>query len=401
MALQPDGHFLVAGQLYDPDYAYSAAFLTRFSPDGLPQPFGTNGSARLGSGLFNAARAVAVQPDGKIVMAGYSAFNALYTIMDFLVARFNANGSIDLSFGFNGSYLLDFMNGADSAAALALAPDGKIVVAGSVWNGVRYDWGVARFTNTGQPDPTFDSDGKVFFGFGLDNGLSAVAVQPDGKILAAGHAGRDFAVVRLTESGQIDSSFGQGGFTLTDLGGTDVINALALAPNGWIYAAGYRIQNGNTADIALAQYTPVGVLASCPDPANCRNWPTGTFFVDVGINDYAYALDLRSDNQLVAAGCINQHFAAVQVRTDGEPAALPFNTDFVGYPDCAKGVKFSGANKIVLAGDQNLYPFSNDSNIALARFETTVDTTAPPPPPTPAPNPNPTVKLVYLPIIVR
>jgi hypothetical protein len=98
-------------------------------------------------------------------------------------------------------------------------------------------------------------------------------------------------------------------------------------------------------------------------------------FVNAGINDYAFALDLRGDNQLVAAGCSNQHLAGWQVRTDGIPGALPFSTDVVGYPDCAKAVKFFGRNKIMMAGAQNLYPFSSDSNIALARFVTTMDTT--------------------------
>ncbi|MCC6188636.1 MAG: hypothetical protein IT318_06350 [Anaerolineales bacterium] len=357
LALQPDGALVVAGQAYAPDYAFSQAFITRFTPQGLLDGgFGTHGSARFGAGIFNTATAVALQPDGKVVVAGYSAFSADHAIMDLVVARFHPHGTRDDGFGYHGSYILDFAGGADSGTA--------------------YDWGVLRLTEAGQPDTSFDGDGRYFFGFGIQNGLNALAVQPDGKILAAGHVDRNFAVARLTEAGLLDSTFGEGGFAFDDLGGTDVINALALAPDGWLYAAGFRIQGGD-ADLALAQYTPEGVLASCPDPADCHNWPTGTFFVDQGTNDYAYTLDLRGDGQLVAAGCLNQHFAGVQVGTAGAPVALPFNTDLLGYPDCAKGVAFAGADKVVMAGSHDLYPFNSDGNMALARFETTVDTSVP------------------------
>jgi uncharacterized delta-60 repeat protein len=404
LAVQPDGSLLVAGEVFTPpSFTVSNAFVTRFRPDGqVDTAFGVRGTIYppyLFSQDFRGARAITVQPDGKIVMAGYSDVGSNFTA-DFLVARWHSNGAPDANFGVAG---LGFRtvnfpgNGDDYGRALALAPDGKIVLAGSVWNGNHQVWGVARLTNTGTPDNTFDGDGLVVFGLGPNNALGAVAVQPDGKILVAGQIGGDFAVARLAENGSLDASFGQGGFAVNDLGGTDVINALALAANGWIYAAGYRVKNGN-GDMALAQYTSEGVLAACPSGQTCNHWPTGTFFTDGGINDYAYALDIRGDNQLVAAGCINLHFAAVQVRTDGSPSPLAFNTDFGDYQDCARAVKFSGAsrNKITLAG---LQPINNESNIALARFETTENNPIPSPTPTPPPGSN--VYPVYLPVIVR
>jgi len=372
MALQADNSMVVAGQVYDPDYSHSVAFITRFMFNGQPDTsFGVNGSAFVGPGKFSSAQAVAVQSDGKIVIAGYADFSTNRTIMAFLVARFNPDGTPDLSFGYKGSYITYIAGGPDAATALAIAPDGKIVVAGNVWNGVRYDWGVLRLTSSGQADTSFDADGLFTFGFGFENGLNAVAIQPDGKILLAGHTARNFTVARLLPDGLIDSSFGNsGGFAFNDLGGTDIITALALARNGWIYAAGYRVQDRN-GDMALAQYTPDGILASCADTTTCANWPTGTFFVDAGINDYAYALDLRDDNQLVAAGYSNQYFAAVQVRTNGTPTPLAFNTDFAGSPDCAKAVQFvdyGDYHWLVMAGDQDSYPHSQGSNIAMTRF---------------------------------
>jgi uncharacterized delta-60 repeat protein len=376
MALQDDGSFLVAGQVYNSQYTVGDSFLTRFRGDGRPDTaFGANGSAFIfGSGLNNnAARAVAVQPDGKIVIAGYRASNAQGTGKDFQVARFLPSGAIDINFGDHGVKLVDFVGGEDFATALALAPDGKIVVAGPI-TGYYSIWGVARLTSSGQLDSSFNQGGWTYVDFNGQNGVSAVAVQPDRKIILGGHFNGDFALHRLLENGAPDPGFGSNGSgtTLTNLGDNERINALALAANGWIYAAGYRDDDNTSGrDMALAQYTPQGILASCADPANCQNWPSGTFFMDGGNSDNTYALDLRGDNQLVAAGCLNRHFAAVQLPTDRNPSPLLFSTDFVGGHDCATAVKFSRGNTMLLAGNQELSPFSTDSNIALARFQTT------------------------------
>jgi uncharacterized delta-60 repeat protein len=402
LAVQPDGKLLVAGEVSSPNNDSSNAFVTRFRADGQvdtgfgPSGRGTIQTSTLGS-TARGARAIALQPDGKIVIAGHS--KGIFSSEDFLVARWHSNGAPDNSFGvsgFNHQPVPFPGNGDDYGTALALAPGGKIVVAGNVWNGSRQVWGVARLTSSGALDNTFDGDGLFTVGLDRSSSANAVAVQPDGKILVAGHIGGDFAVARLAENGALDPSFGQGGLAINNLGGTDVINALALAANGWIYAAGSRLQNGNE-DFALAQYTPQGALAACPGGQTCNHWPTGTFYMNWDINDTAYALDLRGDNQLVAAGCANQRFAAVQVRTNGAPAPLAFEADFAGYQECARAVKFSGWNKIVLAGTQNLTPISRDWNIALARFETTGNSTVPPPTLPPPSNVYP----VYLPIIVR
>jgi len=380
-AFQRNGAAVVAGQLYAPDNASSDAFVSRFTAEGqIDAGFGTNGSARLAYGVLNAANAVVVQPDGKVVIAGYSNFSPQQGIIDFLVVRLLPDGRPDPAFGSNGTFIWDVAGGADIAVALALAPDGKIVVGGTAWNSGQYDWVVARLTAGGALDATFDGDGRFFFGIGASsNTLAALAVQGDGKILVAGSRSGDFAMARLTAGGAIDGGFGVGGFAVNDLGGSEGITALALTPNGRIYAAGGRVKDGFNSDMALAQYTPTGQLATCASLSNCQSWPDGTYFVDAGRDDYARTLDLRSDNQLVAAGCSNGHFAAVQVRTDGPPVPQPFNTDFVGDQDCARGVKFIGTNQLVLAGGQDLGPFSSDHNIALARFETTTNGKLPAP----------------------
>jgi len=406
LAVQPNGSFLVAGEGFIPLSSRSNAFVTRFHPDGrVDTGFGNLGTIYppylFSQPDFRGARAIAVQPDGKIVMAGYSDIGSNFSA-EFLVARWHGNGAPDNSFGLGGFRPVGFPgNGDDYGTALALAPDGKIVVAGSVWDGTDNVWGVARLTTTGALDPSFGPNNDGLFYLNLTGGpdtAHAVLVQPDGKIVIAGHANNDFAIVRLLENGSRDPDFGANGLTITDLGGNSGIHALALAPNGWIYAAGYRVQNGT--DMALAQYTPEGLLAVCPPGESCDywpdHWPEGKRFVNLGGSDSAYALVLREDNQLVAAGCSGSHFAAAQVSaSDVNTPPLLFQTDFVGGSDCAYGIQFSNAdkNKFILAGSQF---YDSDKNIALARFETTAANTPPPTPPPPS-NGYP----VYLPIVVR
>jgi uncharacterized delta-60 repeat protein len=407
LAVHPDGRLLVAGELRNPNGTRSDAVVTRFLTDGqVDTTFGAHGTAYAFSGVFNVASAIALQTDGKIVIAGHTGGNGLTD--DFLIARFHPNGTPDTGFGDAfGAKAVHFGSGHDTAYALALTPDGKIIVVGDVFNGSTNIWGVLRLTSAGQPDPTFgpSQDGKAFIHLSNTASAQAVVVQSDGKVVVAGHVSYDAAIVRLLETGLSDASFGAGGATIKDLGGFDGINALVLAPNGWFYAAGsYRNSQNNTNDFALAQFRPDGTLAECSDPAGCGYWSTGTAFADWGGNDIAVALDWRSDNQLVAAGVSDGRFAAAQFSTtDSAPSPLKYTTDFAGSYEIARSIRFTGTDKVVMAGLQDS---NSDWNIALARFETTVSTPPPtstpptPPGPTP-PGPTPNTHRLYLPAVVR
>jgi uncharacterized delta-60 repeat protein len=371
LAVQPDGKLVVAGQVHTPAGSEGDLALARFLPNGqLDTAFGDLGRVWWGFGQFDTAAAVAVQPDGKIVVAGYTdpvgaAAN------DFLIVRFNPDGSKDQDFGLLGFNLANFMGGDDYGQALALAPDGKLVVAGRAWDGARYAIGVARFTAEGYVDSTFNGNGRLMTAWLPQGqaGVTAVVVQPDGKIVVGGHANGAFALMRLAENGSLDLSFGTQGVTLTDVGGFATLNALALAPSGWLYAAGSRAVDGSY-EFALAQYTPSGVLGDYP-----AGWAGGTAYVDWGGSEQAFAVDVRADGQVVAAGCSDAGFAWAQLPPQGvRPPPLKGETGFAGS-ECALGVKFTGANGIVAAGWQS---FNGNGNMALARFETTPDATAPP-----------------------
>jgi uncharacterized delta-60 repeat protein len=312
------------------------------------------------------AVAVAIQPDGKIVAAGHTGTGGG---VEFMIARFNANGTPDDTFGFFGFNVLDFAGGPDYAQSVALAPDGKIVVAGAVSNGTRYVFGVARFTTDGVADVSFGLDGKQFFEFvvGPPHWASAVGVQPDHKIVVGGHVNYDFALVRFHPSGAVDLGFGPNGngTSVVDMGGQDFLSALEIADGGWIYAAGGRVVGGNE-DFALAQFLNDGVLATCPG-LPCHNWPTGKAFANWGGNEAAFAIDWRSDFQVVAAGSVGDGIGWAQFSTRNVFNPILGTTDFVGSGDAARAVAFAGSSRIVAAATQT---FNGDANFALAAFET-------------------------------
>ncbi|HEV3365524.1 MAG TPA: delta-60 repeat domain-containing protein, partial [Acidimicrobiia bacterium] len=155
----------------------------------LDTSFGTGGKVTTDFGGYEGASAVAVQSDGKIVVAGYTYGG----VEDFAIARYNANGSLDTGFGDDGKVTTDF-GGYESASAIALA-DGKILVAGYTYGGVE-DFAIARYNFNGNLDTSFSGDGKATTDFGGYESASAIAVS-DGKIVVAGYTYggvEDFAV---------------------------------------------------------------------------------------------------------------------------------------------------------------------------------------------------------------
>ncbi len=207
--------------------AMTLAFTAVHAADGdVDTTFGVDGLARVGlvdsSGGSVGCRPV-VQPDGKILMCGTRVLNGT-SGSDFFVARFNADGTLDLDFSFDGIATVDFDDGAgdDIVGGLALQPDGRIVVAGTTTGAsANSDFAIARLTTDGLLDDTFGAGtGKTTVAFDLDAGAgndaaAAVALQPDGRIVVAGSAvvgGRlQVAVTRLLADGSRDSTFNVNG----------------------------------------------------------------------------------------------------------------------------------------------------------------------------------------------
>jgi len=192
------------------------------------------------AGRFDGGSDVALQPGGKVVVAGGS--NS-----DFALARYNADGSLDTSFSGDGKETTDFAGDSDSAWGVAVQPGGKVVVAG----GSNSDFALARYNADGSLDTSFSDDGKqtTDFGGGFDYG-SDVAIQPDGKIVVVGEGAGDFALARYDADGSLDASFSGDGKQTTDFaGGYDGGRGVALQPDGKIVAVGSAGSN-----FALARY---------------------------------------------------------------------------------------------------------------------------------------------------
>ena len=295
-----DGKILMAGSLYDNNAMYFA--MVRYQPDGnWDTTFGNKGLIvrSIGEG-DDVATSMALQPDGKIIVAG-SSTNGNYE--DFALVRFNYNGTMDSTFGKNGMVISNISSGDDRIAAVTLQRDGKIVAAGSA----NTDFGVARYLPNGEPDRSFGANGIVIKS--LQNGedlAQGVTIQPDGKIIVAGSSFNgdnfDFAVARFTPEGRLDKTFGKEGIVLTPVGdGDDKVNALALQPDGKIILAGSS-DNGAANDIALMRFSNSGT-------ADESFGKKGLVITSVQKGDEnAYCIALQKDLKIVVAGNSNNGF---------------------------------------------------------------------------------------------
>jgi len=315
MALQSDGKILVAGYAgngTDLDFAV-ARYNTDGTLD--TGNFSVLGNIQgvilipIGSGT-DQAEALALKANGSVVVAGFSDNGAND---DFALAQINKDGILDaLLFGTSGITTTDLSGADDKAFAAAIQPDGKIVLAGYATN-ADTDFALARYTSSGALDTTFNpggaKPGTVTTDFGAGNDVAqTIVIQRDGKIVVAGSAGditgSNFAVARYNSDGTLDTTFNQSGakpgtMTTDFAGGTDKAYAVAIQPDGKIVVAGYATRNSRS-DFAMARYNIDGT----PDPTfNPGSSPPGTLVTPIGASaSTAKALALQPDGALVLAG---------------------------------------------------------------------------------------------------
>jgi uncharacterized delta-60 repeat protein len=320
LALQSDGKIVVAGYSFNPIGKNRAEFtVLRYNVDGtLDTGFGESGKVTTDIGRnSDSANSVAMQGDGKIVVAGdtFAPGNN-----DFAVARYNTNGTLDTTFNRIGKATADFSK-LDYGRAVAVQSDGKIVVAGDAANGDTRTFAVALFNTTGRPDTSFNKTGKVTTDLGGNAEARGVAVQSDRKIVVVGFVLIDgaekFAVVRYNPDGTLDASFGSTGKVLT-LVGVSGSNAtsIALQSDGKILVAGYAVNNsGRGRDFAIARYNGDGSLDTSFN---------GSGKVTTAVNGddgQCEAIALQNDGKIVAAGSAltvtTSQFAVVRFGADG------------------------------------------------------------------------------------
>jgi uncharacterized delta-60 repeat protein len=381
ISVQPDGKIVVAGTVFNSS-TYDFAIARYLSDGSLDSSFGSGGKVvtdLFGSNDFG--NALVIQPDGKIIVAGSTYRSG--TVEDFALARYQSNGTLDSSFGSGGKVATDFFNDCDEVVALMLQPDGKIIAAGGAYGGTSFslstsnDIAVARYNADGSLDSSFGFAGKVNTDFsrGYDVG-SGVAVQADGKIVVSGtqyvtSTSADFLLVRYGTNGALDQSFGSNGRVMTDFsGGSDVALDVVVQPDGRIIVAGSAFITATKSDFALARYNLNGSL----DTSFGANGRVTTDFT--GDHERGYAVALQSDGKIVVAGQsfsggTSADFALARYLSSG---GLDYNfgllgrltTDFSSLSNDAFALAIQSDGKIVLAGRA----FSNnaDYNFALARY---------------------------------
>jgi uncharacterized delta-60 repeat protein len=361
---QADGKIVAAGGADEGNGSALDDFaVVRYQADGSLDPrFGRRGKVKFdftGAGGDDHANAVALQAGGGLVAAGFA-------VGDWAMARFDQRGRLDPAFGVGGKVRSPL---GGQIRALAVQPDGKLVAAGLIGS----DFAVARYGATGSLDPSFGVDGVAITDFpGLFAEAHAVALQSDGKIVAAGSAASQaFALARYNPDGTLDPGFGAGGTVTTTFGGFfNEANAVVVQAGGKIAAAGQVF--GTTSAFALARYNPDGTL----DPGFGIGGTVTTSFASSGT---AAALVAQPGGALVAAGTADpgtgssDDFALARYQDDGSLDSSfgtggTVTTDFGGGTDVARALAVQADGKLLVAGSPNESGFGSD--FALARYLT-------------------------------
>lgn len=363
IAIQSDGKILQVGS-YENSYDGSTykvdLALARYNTDGsLDVNFGDHGKVTNDLGSVDMAQSVALQVDGKILVAGTNG-----------LLRYNANGSIDTTFGVAGK-----VDG--SYFSITIQGDGKILGVGDT-NGKSW---IARYSLDGTLDTTFGVGGTSTsdFGFSSDSAGHLLAVQADGKILLTGSSNKrpnhyDFAVARYDSNGVLDAHFGINGVVTSTISGWDFPHGITLQPNGKILVVG---STNTTEGIGLARYNTDG----SPDTSFHGD---GQLTTAVDLNSRGYGVALQADGKILVAGTSlewvsspgNWNFAIVRYNTDGSLDTSfgddgKIVTDFGGM-DFAFSIAVQSDGKVLVSGRGG-----DGNNFALARYNTdgSLDTT--------------------------
>ncbi|MGD9829982.1 MAG: putative Ig domain-containing protein, partial [Hyphomicrobiaceae bacterium] len=390
VTIQPDGKLIVAGLSFNG--VNSEVALVRYNVDGkLDTTFGGgDGIVTAPIGSLVGSSSVTVQPDGRIVIVGSNG--------EFAIVRYNADGTLDTSFGGGDGIVTTIIgDSGDHAFSVALQADGRIIVAGTSLRvsayGSNYDFALVRYNADGTLDTSFGAgDGFVTTpipsSYTLGPSITSVTVQLDGKIVVAGYGrfgsteeAEDFAVVRYNADGTLDTSFGDGdGIVTTPIGSwSDESHSVTLQPDGRIIVAGYS-RNGASYDIALVRYNVDGTLDTAFGGGD------GIVTTPIGSLAFGYSVTLQPDAKIVVAGVTldgsNADIALIRYDNDGS-----LDTSFGGGDgivttaigasgDYANSVALQPDGKIVVAGTSligDTYDFAVVRYNADGSLDTTFD----------------------------
>ncbi len=375
VAIQNDGKIVLTGQTYADGVSDFA--VARYNSDGtLDNTFGNKGKLTKD---FNSsediASAVAIQSDGKILIAGYVyKCNDTCSNPEFALIRYNTNGTADNTFNEDGKQITAFGSGYFTTS-LAIQTNGKIVVVGYAFPGDNADFALVRFNTTGSLDNTFDEDGRLLTDFSSDDLVSndfanSVAIESDGKIVVVGFDdGDNFDLARYYTDGRLDNTFSRDG-KLTDSlrvkQGSTYFTGSAIQQDGKIVAAGYTY-NGSNYDFALARYNTDGSLDNSFSGDGRQTTDLDS------VDEYAYSVAIQNDGKIVLGGVSGSYFALSRYNTDGS-LDISFGTEGKKVTDfglensaVANSVVIQSDGKILLAGYIS-EPLENHADFALARY---------------------------------
>lgn len=340
----------------------------------LDTSFGQNGIVTTRLTIKDASNAItstALQGDGKIVVAGYS--DNYGNDVDLVLARYNQEGSLDNTFGTGGIVITQTEDFQIIPTSLAIQEDGKIVIAGYFYDISTSDFAIARYNPDGSQDNTFGVEGIVTSPIGKIDVASSIAIQKDGKIIAAGYAevdgnGEDFAMARYNPNGGLDASFGINGIVTTNIGSSlDRARSISLQEDGKIILSGYSHLIGSY-DFTLVRYIPNGGL----DPSFGTNGIVITPLESLysSINSSV----IQSDGRIIVAGTSGKgndiDFTVARYQQDGDLDNTFGNNGILITPvgnseDIAQSVIMQNDGKIVVAG----YSKTEDEyDFAVARY---------------------------------
>jgi uncharacterized delta-60 repeat protein len=352
----------------------------------LDPTFGTGGTVTTDlKRSTDIANAVAVQADGKLVVVGDTYKNNDFSDEDFVVARYNTDGTLDNTFGSRGRVRTDFPGLAAVPSSVVIQADGKIVVAGGAFPLFTFlgNFELVRYNSNGSLDTSFGNGGIVTTFFPEGSYAFDVALQSDGKIVAAGTvfvafdpgemSDTDFALARYNSDGTPDTTFGSGGQVMTDfVGMEDDAFSILIQPDGKIVAVGSANDSATNYDFALARYLSNGAI----DTTFGVGGRVRTDFDDQNF-DRARTAALQSDGSIVAAGfAISQgggvqNFAVARYTSSGI-----LDTTFSGdgktqidFGNCCQSVTkvlLQSDGKIITVGGSN--GESGDDDFLLARL---------------------------------
>lgn len=335
-------------------------------PGELDLTFSSDGKTTLDFGSnTDEAFDVAVQPDGKILVAGNCNIN--FTTY-FAVVRYNIDGTLDNTFNSDGKVETLFGNNqANYARCMVLQPDGKIVVAGTTLGNNGYEFAIARYKTNGTLDSTFSGDGLFTNIYGDGDFFYGITLQSDGKIVAAGSSGvaniAHVSVLRLNDNGTLDNTFSNDGRQSTVVGDESEVRDVLVQSDGKITVVG-RTLNGIYNDILVARYTATGILDVSFDTDGICTLSLDPY------DDFANSVLQLSSGKLLVGGTSNIEFALMRFNANGS-LDNTFSSDGVVTADMnssfdeIRDIAIDANGMIVAAGTSNY----NIYDVAVLRFQ--------------------------------